>query len=143
MTCFRDGCLTKVASEALRSVARMADASATSQQIDLGAYFTMAVQSDGRGVMTPVSSRPNSARPNGRWKVSNTGRNYYYYDQNVINMENRDVPDIHPVPGKCRVSHYSVLSGPGKIMGPSNKKKKFLLFFTRGINDPSGRQKLC
>src|SRR6218665_3335722 len=35
----------------------------------------------------------------------------------------RDVPDIHPVPGKCRVSHYSVLPGPGKIMGPSNKKK--------------------
>src|SRR6218665_3251901 len=40
----------------------------------------------------------------------------------------RDVPDIHPVPGKCRISHYSVLSGPGKIMGPSNKKKNF--FFT-------------
>src|SRR6218665_2468223 len=36
----------------------------------------------------------------------------------------RDVPDIHPVPSKCRVSHYSVLPGPGKIMGPSNKKKK-------------------
>ena len=45
---------------------------------------------------------------------------------------NRDVPDIHPVPGKCRISHYSVLSGPGKIMGPSNKKKNFFLlsFFT-------------
>ena len=38
----------------------------------------------------------------------------------------RDVPDIHPVPGKCQVSHYSVLSGPGKIMGPSNKKLFFL-----------------
>ena len=58
----------------------------------------------------------------------------------------RDVPDIHPVPGKCRVSHYSVLPGPGKIMGPSNKKKKKIFlnfFFTRGINDPLGRQKLC
>ena len=34
--------------------------------------------------------------------------------------KNRDVPVIHPVPGKCRISHYSVLPGPGKIMGPSN-----------------------
>src|SRR6218665_1560561 len=45
----------------------------------------------------------------------------------------RDVPVIHPVPGKCQVSHYSVLSGPGQIMGPSNKKKfffYFLLFIT-------------
>ena len=43
----------------------------------------------------------------------------------------RDVPIIHPVPGKCRISHYSVLSGPGKIMRPSNKKKKknFFIFF--------------
>ena len=39
----------------------------------------------------------------------------------------RDVPDIHPVPGKCRISHYSVLPGPGKIMGPSNKKNFFFL----------------
>ena len=39
-------------------------------------------------------------------------------------VKHRDVPDIHPVPGKCRVSHYSVLPGPGKIMGPSNKKKR-------------------
>ena len=37
----------------------------------------------------------------------------------------RDVPVIHPVPGKCRISHYSVLPEPGKIMGPSNKKKPF------------------
>src|SRR6218665_1205955 len=37
----------------------------------------------------------------------------------------RDVPDIHPVPGRCRISHYSVLPGPGKIMGSSNKKKFF------------------
>ena len=46
----------------------------------------------------------------------------------------RDVPVIHPVPGMCRISHYSVLPGPGKIMGPSNKqkfkKKTFLLFIT-------------
>src|SRR6218665_4082489 len=42
----------------------------------------------------------------------------------------RDVPVMHPVPGKCRISHYSVLPGPGKIMGPSNKKKIFLLFIT-------------
>ena len=45
-----------------------------------------------------------------------------------------EVPVIHPVPGKCRISHYSVLPGPGKIMGPSNKKKQnfsyFLLFIT-------------
>src|SRR6218665_978441 len=41
----------------------------------------------------------------------------------------RDVPDIHPVPGKCRISHYSLLPGPGKIMGPSNKKKIFFYFF--------------
>src|SRR6218665_3061079 len=40
-----------------------------------------------------------------------------------------DVPDIHPVPGKCRVSHYSVLPEPGKIMGPSNKKKIFFFYF--------------
>ena len=39
-------------------------------------------------------------------------------------VNTRDVPDIHPVTGKCRVSHYSVLPGPGKIMGPSNNKKK-------------------
>ena len=40
----------------------------------------------------------------------------------------RDVPVIHPVPGKCRISHYSVLPGPGKIMGPSNKRKFFFYF---------------
>src|SRR6218665_3320500 len=42
-----------------------------------------------------------------------------------------DVPVIHPVPGKCRISHYSVLSGPGKIMRPSKKKfkKKFFFYF--------------
>ena len=46
----------------------------------------------------------------------------------------RDVPVIHPVPSKCRISHYLVLPGPGKIMGLSNKKKLknffFLLFST-------------
>ena len=45
----------------------------------------------------------------------------------------RDVSVIHPVPGKCQISHYSVLLGPGKIMGPSIKKKiffYFLLFIT-------------
>src|SRR6218665_3735311 len=58
-------------------------------------------------------------------------------------LKSRDVPDIHPVPGKCRISHCSVLPRPGKIMGPSNKKKKIFTFvFTQGINDPSGRQKL-
>ena len=36
-------------------------------------------------------------------------------------LQSRDVPDIHPVPGKCQISHYSVLSGHGKIMGPSNE----------------------
>src|SRR6218665_3925937 len=41
----------------------------------------------------------------------------------------RDVPVIHPVPGKCRISHYSVLPGPGKIMGPNNKKKFFPFYF--------------
>src|SRR6218665_873539 len=41
----------------------------------------------------------------------------------------RDVPDIHPVPGKCRVSHYSVLPGPGKKRGPGKKKKKKKKFF--------------
>src|SRR6218665_1630658 len=68
----------------------------------------------------------------------------YVYIHICMYMYIRDVPDIHPVPGKCRVSHYSVLPGPGKLMGPSNKKKKFFFnfFFTRGINDPSGRQKL-
>src|SRR6218665_1281927 len=40
----------------------------------------------------------------------------------------RDVPVIHPEPGKCRISHYSVLPGHGKIMGLSNKKRYFLLF---------------
>src|SRR6218665_2364170 len=39
--------------------------------------------------------------------------------------ETRDVPVIHPVPGKCRISHYSALPGTGKIMRPSNKKKFF------------------
>src|SRR6218665_1652381 len=57
----------------------------------------------------------------------------------------RDVPDIHPVPGKGRVFSYSVLTGPRKKKGPKKKKKKkifFYFFFTRGINDPLGRQKL-
>ena len=44
-------------------------------------------------------------------------------------LKGRDVPDIHPVPGKCRVSHYSVLPGPGKIMGRVIKKNFFLNFF--------------
>src|SRR6218665_2972578 len=42
----------------------------------------------------------------------------------------RDVPAIHPVPGKCPISHYLVLPEPGKIMGPSNKKKICFLLFT-------------
>ena len=67
--------------------------------------------------------------------------------QMCVQTRSRDVPDIHLVPGKCRIYHYSVLPGPGKIMGPSNKKKrknlKKKIFFTRGINDPLGRQKLC
>src|SRR6218665_4032942 len=29
----------------------------------------------------------------------------------IIHLVCRDVPGIHPVPGKCRVSHYSVLPG--------------------------------
>ena len=41
----------------------------------------------------------------------------------------RDVPVIHSVPGKCRISHYSVLPGTGKIMGPSNKQKFFFTFY--------------
>jgi len=31
----------------------------------------------------------------------------------------RDVPVNHPVLGICRVSHYPVLTGPGKIISPS------------------------
>ena len=31
----------------------------------------------------------------------------------------RDVPGNHPVLGICRVSHYLVLLGPGKIIKPS------------------------
>jgi len=31
----------------------------------------------------------------------------------------RDVPVNHPVLGICRVSHYPVLPGPGKIIDPS------------------------
>src|SRR6218665_2426813 len=31
----------------------------------------------------------------------------------------RDVPVNHPVLGRCRVSHYPVLPGPGKIIDPS------------------------
>src|SRR6218665_1337916 len=58
-------------------------------------------------------------------------------------LVNRDVPDIHPVPVKCQASHYLVLPGLGKIMGPSNNKKQKKFFFTQGIIDPSGRQKLC
>src|SRR6218665_1950168 len=46
-----------------------------------------------------------------------------------LDVGGRDVPVIHPVPGKCRIFHYSVLFGPGKIMGPSNKKKIFNFFF--------------
>jgi len=36
----------------------------------------------------------------------------------------RDVPVNHPVLGICRVSHYPVLPGPGKIIDPS----KFISF---------------
>src|SRR6218665_3285556 len=67
-------------------------------------------------------------------------RQEFFHQSSVQLPKNcfRDVPVIHPVPGKCRISHYSVLSGPGKIMGPSNKKIKnkkiiffyFLLFIT-------------
>ena len=39
---------------------------------------------------------------------------------NGQNIESRDVPVNHPVLGICRVSHYPVLSGPGKIIDPSN-----------------------
>ena len=54
-----------------------------------------------------------------------------HFYQLLLPIANRDVPVIHPVPGKCRISHYSVLHGPGKIMGPSNKKRKiFFLPFT-------------
>src|SRR6218665_1759566 len=49
--------------------------------------------------------------------------------QMCVQTRSRDVPDIHPVPGKCRIYHYSVLPGPGKIMGPSNKKKFFFTFY--------------
>ena len=45
-----------------------------------------------------------------------------------MSMSVRYVPVIHPVPGKYQISHYSVLTGPGKIMGPSNKQIFFLLF---------------
>src|SRR6218665_1218213 len=69
---------------------------------------------------------------------------FYPLDWSCSTLVFRDFPDIHPVPGKCRVSHYSVLPGPGKKTGPSKKKKKkkfFKFFFTQGINDPLGRQK--
>src|SRR6218665_260271 len=58
---------------------------------------------------------------------------YRIKPQTKYNTCNRDVPVIHPVPGKCRIFHYSILPGPGKIMGPSNKKNfflNFLLFIT-------------
>jgi len=37
----------------------------------------------------------------------------------IIGVSGRDVPGNHPVLGICRVSHYPVLPGPGKIMKPS------------------------
>ena len=49
--------------------------------------------------------------------------------RNFLKEKSRDVPVIHPVPGKCRISHYPVLPGPSKIMGPSNKKKFFFTFY--------------
>ena len=71
------------------------------------------------------------------WKAVLTGGGHnwscYVVLVNYLSTS-RDVPVIHPVPGKCRISHYSVLPGPGKIMGPSSKKKIFFnFFFTRGI----------
>ena len=39
----------------------------------------------------------------------------------------RDVPVIHSILGICRVSHHSVLLGPGKIISPS----KFNFFKVR------------
>src|SRR6218665_539858 len=35
----------------------------------------------------------------------------------------RDVPVNHPVLGICRVSHYPILTGPGKIINPSKKNQ--------------------
>ena len=52
-------------------------------------------------------------------------------DESTKNLIPRDVPVIHPVPGKCRISHYSVLPGPCKIMEPSNKKKFCFTFYYR------------
>jgi len=42
----------------------------------------------------------------------------------------RDVPVNHPVLGICRVSHYPVLSGPGKIINQS----KFNFFQSKVLN---------
>ena len=42
----------------------------------------------------------------------------------------RDVPVNHPVLGICRVSHYPVLTGTGKIIDPS----KFIFFQTKILN---------
>lgn len=71
---FREsGCITKAATEALKNVARMSEILTSSQTMDLGAYFTMAVRPDRTEVATPVvSSRLNSAREKGRMRVSNS-----------------------------------------------------------------------
>src|SRR6218665_1713972 len=60
-----------------------------------------------------------------------------------IRMSGRDVPVIHPVPGKCRISHYSVLPGPGKIMKPSNKKKFFFFLLSKKLYGIVDKNMLC
>src|SRR6218665_615878 len=57
----------------------------------------------------------------------------------------RDVPVIHPVPGKCWISHYSILPGPGEIMRPSNKRNfvYFLIFIKKKLYGIVDKNILC
>jgi len=50
-----------------------------------------------------------------------------------------DVPVNHPVLGICRVSHYPVLPGPGKIINPS----KFNFFQSKILNRIVDNNILC
>ena len=50
-----------------------------------------------------------------------------------------DVPVNHPVLGICRVSHYPVLPGPGKIINPS----KFNFFQSKILNRIVDKNILC
>jgi len=78
---YREGCITKAPSDALRSILASQSASkhgdwSTSPAVDLGSYFTLGVRTQDTPMSShvPLSARPPSATPrpsSSRARVSN------------------------------------------------------------------------